>query len=111
MTSRRPKTPTCVLSEAPAASTLRSPERHLLRKQPLGTRVRSRLDGRLALICGSPERARASLALVPVMLEGSTRKELWATHQFEPLPTTAQFRALGGRVKPPAGYPLVPVPV
>lgn len=88
---------------------LRAPARHTLQSQPPGTRVRSHLDGRLAVISGTPERARAALVLVPVMVEGSTRHELWATHRTEVLPQAEQFQALGGQVVAPAGYPLIPI--
>ena len=89
---------------------LRALERQTLQDCPPGTRVRSSIDGRLGLIYGSPERARAALVLVPVMVEGSTRRELWATHNTELLPRVEQFVGLGGRKRAPAGYPLTPVP-
>jgi hypothetical protein len=75
-----------------------------------GTRVVSQLTGRSAMVCGHPEHARASLTLVPVMLEGSTRHELWALHRTTILPRAQQFKALGGKVTAPSGYPLTPVP-
>jgi hypothetical protein len=102
--------PTCAWSDDMNATMLRPLARQHLQGCPPGTRVRSTLDGRLALICGSPERARADLVLVPVMVEGSTRSELWATHRTELLPSVEQFAALGGRKRAPAGYPLTPVP-
>jgi hypothetical protein len=88
---------------------LRPLARQTLQDCPPGTRVRSSIDGRLGLIYGSPERARASLVLVPVMVEGSTRRELWATHSTESLPPAEQFVALGGKRRAPAGYPLTPL--
>ena len=75
-----------------------------------GIRVRNLLDGRLAMVSGNLERARASLILMPVMVEGSTRRELWAAHRTEELPRQQQFKALGGKVSAPAGYPLTPIP-
>jgi hypothetical protein len=88
---------------------LRPLARQTLQDCPPGTRVRSLIDGRLGLIYGSPERARAFLVLVPVIVEGSTRRELWATHSTEPLPPAEQFVALGGKRRAPAGYPLTPL--
>jgi len=109
MTLKRRKTPICDWSERLAPPTLRPPARLLLQSNPPGTRIKSQLDGRLALVCGLPERARANLILVPVIIEGSTRHELWATHRSEVLPLAQQFKALGGTITAPAGYPLMPV--
>ena len=102
--------PTCAWSDDTGATMLRQLARQNLQSHPPGTRVRSTLDGRLALIYASPERARAGLVLVPVMVEGSTRRELWATHCTEILPSAEQFAGLGGRKRAPAGYPLIPMP-
>ena len=53
MTSRRRKTPICDWSDAPAPPTLRPPARLFLQNNPPGTRIKSQLDGRLALVTGS----------------------------------------------------------
>ena len=88
---------------------LRPLARQVLQNCPPGTRVKSLVDGRLGLVWGLPERARAALVLVPIMVEGSTRREFWATHSAEPLPPAEQFIALGGKRRAPAGYPLTPL--
>jgi hypothetical protein len=61
------------------------------------------------MVVGPIEPVRAGLSLLPVMIEGSTRRELWPVHFTEILPLPDQFQALGGRRKAPAGYPLVPL--
>jgi hypothetical protein len=62
------------------------------------------------MIIGKPEHERPGLSLIWVQIEGSTRREHWATHRLAALPTEDQFRKLGGQVDAPAGYPLIPVP-
>jgi hypothetical protein len=109
MTTRKLKTRTCGWCNPTPALMLRPLAQQTLHNCPPGSRVKNSLDGRLGMIYSSPERARASLALVPVMVEGSTRRELWATHTTRLLPRTEQFVALGGTKSAPAGYPLTPL--
>lgn len=77
---------------------------------PLATRVRHIPTGRTAMVVGKPEVDRPTMVLVPLHFEGSTRRELQPTHQLEVLPIGEQFVRRGGRVKAPAGYPLIPIP-
>ena len=81
---------------------------------PSGTRVCttdiSCRRRRIAMVVGPIEPVRYGLNLLPVLVEGSTRREFWPVHLTEILPTDEQFKALGGQKKAPAGYPLIPVP-
>lgn len=70
-----------------------------------GLRVRHSLTDVCALVIGNPESA-GRYALVPVALEGSTRRELWPLHMSLPRPLSQQFVAMGGQFKPLPGYPL-----
>ena len=45
-------------------------------------------------------------ALVPVVVEGTTRTELWPLSRVVVRPDIDQCKKLGGEYKPPAGYPL-----
>jgi hypothetical protein len=72
----------------------------------VGLRVINRLDGRGGFIIGKPEAMGTRFSLVPVVIEGSTRNELWPEHWIDVRPTKEQFPALGGRYKAAAGYPL-----
>lgn len=77
-----------------------------VRAPSLGLRVRHRVDHRTGFVVGSAERIGTRSALVPVIVEASTRSELWPESQLQVLPTAQQHRALGGRYTAPAGYPL-----
>ena len=72
----------------------------------VGLRVLNRLDGRAGFVIGKPEALGTRFSLVPVVIEGSTRNELWPEHWIDVRPTKEQFPALGGRFKAAAGYPL-----
>ncbi len=67
----------------------------------LGHRVRHQLDGRNGFVISQPYNN-----LVPVSIEGSTRKELWALNNTKLRPINEQLVALGGKFKPPKGFPL-----
>lgn len=70
-----------------------------------GLRVRHRHSNHAALVIGTPE-SSGRYALVWVLFEGSTRRELWPVHLTCPRPRPQQCPALGGRFHPPPGYPL-----
>lgn len=72
----------------------------------VGLRVLNRLDGRPGFVIGKPESMGTKFSLVPVVVEGSTRTELWPEHWIDVRPTAEQFPALGGRYQAAAGYPL-----
>jgi hypothetical protein len=71
-----------------------------------GLRVRHRGDNRTGFVVGRAERLGSRIALVPVIVEGSTRQELWPETQLEPLPKAQQHLSCGGRYRAPQGYPL-----
>lgn len=77
-------------------------------KRPLdlGLRVTNRLDGRAGFIIGRPEAMGTSFYLVPIVIEGSTRNELWPEHWIDVRPKKEQFPAHGGRFKAQPGFPL-----
>lgn len=72
----------------------------------VGLRVVNRLDGRAGFIIGKSEAIGTRFSLVPVVIEGSTRNELWPEHWIDVRPTREQFPALGGRFRGAPGYPL-----
>lgn len=74
---------------------------------PIGSRVLHTLSGKAALVVGSSQPTANAICLVPVILEGSTRHELWPLHRLAQRPPVDQCAALGGRFQPPAGYPLI----
>jgi hypothetical protein len=78
----------------------------LMRSLLLGLRVINRLDGRSGFVIGKPEVIGTRFSLVPVVIEGSTRNELWPEHWIDVRPTKEQFPALGGRFKAAPGFPL-----
>ena len=72
----------------------------------LGHRVFHSSDGRPGFVIGKPEMAGWNRALVPVVVEGTTRTELWPLSRLVVRPDIDQCKKLGGEYKPPAGYPL-----
>jgi len=73
-------------------------------------RVRCPTSGRLALVVGRSEYGTGRRRHVPVVIEGSTRREVWLSHAIEILGQSQQPVALGGTLQLPPGYPLTPVP-
>ena len=71
----------------------------------LGHRIKNNIDGRQGMVFGHHQRTGVKDILVPVALEGSTRKELWPIDQIELLPAKQQMVALGGEFSPPKGFP------
>jgi hypothetical protein len=61
------------------------------------------------LVIGLSEFGAGRRRHVPVIVEGSTRRELWSSHAITPLDPMEQPIALGGLKKLPLGYPLTPV--
>ena len=71
----------------------------------IGIRVRHRRDKRGGLVTG-PAQHGINSPLIPVAVEGSTRKELWPSHLCARRPVGEQLPAHGGTFMPPKGYPL-----
>jgi len=67
----------------------------------IGHRVKNINDGRNGFVISSPTNK-----LVPVAIEGSTRRELWPEMQTKLKPLAQQLVKLGGKFKPPTGFPL-----
>lgn len=73
----------------------------------LGVRVTHKADKRHGLVVG-PAQHGMGVDLIPVAVEGSTRKELWPKHLCNRRPRSQQLKAHGGDFSPPKGYPLTP---
>jgi hypothetical protein len=73
---------------------------------PLGLRVVHQGDGRGGFVVGKAETHGKPFSLIPVHVEGSTRRELWPEHYIHVRPKREQFPDHGGRYVAPAGYPL-----
>ena len=71
----------------------------------IGVRITHTKDKRDGLITGPSEHG-VGYRLIPVAVEGSTRKELWPEHMIQVMPIRKQLPQHGGQFKPPAGYPL-----
>jgi hypothetical protein len=72
----------------------------------VGLRVQNRLDDRRGFVIDKPQSHDQRLRLVPVIVECSTRWELWPEHWLRILPLRQQFPFHGGDFRPPKGYPL-----
>jgi hypothetical protein len=81
-------------------------KRETMRSLLIGLRVINRMDGRPGLVIGKAEALGTTFCLVPVIVEGSTRNELWPEDWIDVRPTKEQFPALGGHYKSVPGYPL-----
>lgn len=81
---------------------------HAQPKKPLvpGVRVRHSIDQRSAVVLDRPNAGGSRIALVPVHIEGSTRRELWPINLIRVRRAREQHVAHGGEYKPPIGYPL-----
>lgn len=73
---------------------------------PIGFRVIHTVTKRPGFVVGRAEPNGLKSALYPVVLEGTTRTELWPEHLIRARPTREQFAAHGGRYRCPPGYPL-----
>ena len=71
----------------------------------VGVRVFHRRSKRGGLITGAPEHGVHS-QLIPVAVEGTTRKELWPLHMVALRSKDDQLPRHGGSFTPPTGYPL-----
>lgn len=71
-----------------------------------GIRVRHSIDNRSAVILDRPDSAGRHIALIPVHLEGSTRRELWPVNLVRVRRAREQHVVHGGEYNPPVGYPL-----
>lgn len=81
---------------------------HLLQAERLipGIRVRHSIDQRPAVILDHPDSAGRRIPLIPVHVEGSTRRELWPVSLVRVRRSRDQHIAHGGEYRPPVGYPL-----
>lgn len=71
-----------------------------------GIRVRHSVDQRSAVVLDRPDSAGSRIALLPVHVEGSTRRELWPVSLVRIRRAREQHVAHGGEYAPPVGYPL-----
>jgi hypothetical protein len=67
----------------------------------LGHRVLNTIDGRFGFVINVPYNK-----LIPVNIEGSTRKELWPASQVKLRNKKLQLKNFGGDFIPPKGFPL-----
>jgi hypothetical protein len=74
---------------------------------PLGLRVKHQINKRSGLVIG-PAQHGIGFGLIPVALEGSTRRELWPIHLCIKKEKRQQLKANGGTFVPPKGFPLTP---
>ena len=72
-----------------------------MEKLQIGHRVKHKNDNRDGFVIGNPTNE-----LVPIAIEGSTRKEQWPISLFQMKPIRHQLALFGGRFKPPTGFPL-----
>ena len=57
-------------------------------------------------LVGQDQAVGLHLQKLPVIIEGSTRQELWDTKNVELKPKKEQLVKMGGKFKPPKGFPL-----
>ena len=74
---------------------------------PLGLRVKHQTNKRSGLVIG-PAQHGIGCDLIPIALEGSTRRELWPSHLCIKKDKHHQLKANGGSFTPPKGFPLTP---
>ena len=72
-----------------------------MEKLQIGHRVKHKTDNRDGFVIGTPANE-----LVPIAIEGSTRKEQWPISLVLKKPKKQQLPLFGGTFKPPAGFPL-----
>ena len=65
--------------------------------------LRVEIDGRTALVVGTPEYYTPRTKLVRIKYENSTRYEYKLSNQMEALPTTDQYPTHGGTYIKPEG--------
>ncbi len=77
-----------------------------MKELKLGHRVKNTNRDVNGMVAGAQQANGVNSVLVPVVLEGSTRRELWPIDQIKLLPKSKQLIALGGKCNTPKGYPL-----
>lgn len=72
----------------------------------VGHRVRNITVNQDGFVVGQAQAVGLHLEKLPVIIEGSTRQELWDTKNVELKPKKEQLVKMGGKFKPPKGFPL-----
>ena len=72
----------------------------------VGHRVRNIAVNQDGFVVGQAQSVGLHLQKLPVIIEGSTRQELWDTKNVELKPKKEQLVKMGGKFKPPKGFPL-----
>lgn len=72
----------------------------------VGHRVRNITVNQDGFVVGQAQAVGLHLQKLPVIIEGSTRQELWDTKNVELKPKKEQLVKMGGKFKPPKGFPL-----
>jgi len=72
----------------------------------VGHRVRNITVNQDGFVVGQAQAVGLHLEKLPVIIEGSTRQELWDTKNIELKPKKEQLVKMGGKFKPPKGFPL-----
>ena len=72
----------------------------------VGHRVRNITVNQDGFVVGQTQAVGLHLEKLPVIIEGSTRQELWDTKNIELKPKKEQLVKMGGKFKPPKGFPL-----
>lgn len=72
----------------------------------VGHRVRNITKNQDGFVVGQAQSVGLHLEKLPVIIEGSTRQELWDTKIVELKPQKDQLIKMGGKFKPPKGFPL-----
>lgn len=72
----------------------------------VGHRVRNITVDQDGFVVGQTQAVGLHLEKLPVIIEGSTRQELWDTKNVELKPKKEQLVKMGGKFKPPKGFPL-----
>tara|TARA_R100000458_G_scaffold29727_2_gene27328 strand:- start:20817 stop:21056 length:240 start_codon:yes stop_codon:yes gene_type:complete len=72
----------------------------------VGQRVRHITNNQDGFVVGQSQTVGLHLEKLPVIIEGSTRQELWDTRIVELKPKKEQLVKMGGKFKPPKGFPL-----
>ena len=72
----------------------------------VGHRGRNITVNQDGFVVGQTQAVGLHLEKLPVIIEGSTRQELWDTKNVELKPKKEQLIKMGGKFKPPKGFPL-----
>ena len=72
----------------------------------VGQRVRHITNNQDGFVVGQAQSVGLNLEKLPVIIEGSTRQELWDTKSVELKSRKEQLVKMGGKFKPPKDFPL-----